>query len=808
MFSKGSLFKQVIVLALVLSLVSIPFTGKTSADSEDLVIELDGPPVHVFSYSTKYGGQGLKVYIPDSYAGDKIQFSTRSGRHYFYLGYDDPYTGEFTVRSWDCFMSDSLEVPVIPGQWAYLNVAVCGDYVKRGGSPSDVEVRVESILAEPEPEPSPTPATDTIEVSFIIENIHSSPIAVDVYADSSDLDRTVTVYGNSYEIFSLDFAEPGFHFALFGWANPVTGQAEDYDWIYYNLTQDTLVEITIPESIPAASTPSPTYKPTPIPETSPSPTPTPYSSPGAPTETAEIIDNFAEVVGEFPLLFSDGDDSTYVRGGILAGDYDAKFKLEAQHTEPLRFTTRVKCIAGGCGGEEVCGYRFYAKNVQTGEFDRIGGIPWDPPGIHQYEFTLEKADRYLQDGNVEFWFSFHCNMDGYVTELTQIKSSSGTEPTPTTPAPPTPPEPSPTTPLPTPSPETIPPSTEVVEGMLEAEEDLYLAMRELVVTDPDGYIATYSKFYADIIIDYYQCHQAKGWLGLWGNNESDVADTPEAVWDMFVGQLWGTTREAMNRFGLEIPPQIDAYLGPDMFDSFMKRAADIEKGAMNEFLEQGALSYGLWVACYAGARWVVYSDDLAHLASEHDVFRNYWLARDDIELSAAFGGDENVYRFIEILEASATRFRDKSLKEYSFKSDSALLGDSPTGQVARATWEFAQGIDSWDSRGQWICKREINKLPRSLMGSSYFKSCKSVWSAIDIIGKAIPYGGQVSKVVDDIGFTGGYLATLILAHSAMQQDIGAMTGILSELNLYSQQSGNDPGRFANFVDTYFGIEGV
>jgi len=338
-------------------------------------------------------------------------------------------------------MSDSLEVTVIPGQWAYLNVAVCGDYVKGGGSPGDVEVWAESILPEPTTQPSPTLVVDAIEVAVMIENVHSSPIAVDVYADSSDLDRKVTVYGNSYEIFNLSFAEPGFHFVLFGWTNPLTGQEESHDWIRYDLTDDEFIEVKVPKVIPISPKPSPTPTPT------PSPSPTIQPSPTADNDAGEITDGFANVVGDFPMLFSDGSDSTYVRGGILAGDYDAKFTMEVEQVPELKFLTRVKCIAGGCGDEEVCGYRFYARNWQIGEFDRIDGVPWEAPGIHEYELVVGDSDVYSQNGVAEFWFSFHCNMDGYVTEFYQITDDVQPSPIPTKTE-----EPSPT---PTPSPSEV-----------------------------------------------------------------------------------------------------------------------------------------------------------------------------------------------------------------------------------------------------------------------------------------------------------------------------------------------------------------
>lgn len=372
----------------------------------------------------------------------------------------------------------------------------------------------------------------------------------------------------------------------------------------------------------------------------------------------------------------------------------------------------------------------------------------------------------------------------------------------------------PVEPEPSPEPEPSAPPSEpepkstvgqvMVHNVLAAETELYNVMKNLVAVDIDGYIATYSKFFADIMIDYYNQYKTKGkWFGGGGGAGDDEEESLEAVWELFVNQVWSSTKEAMSRAGLEVPPAIDAYLGPDAIEFAMKRAAGIESGTHNEFLKGQAVKYGVWLTCYASMRWGVYAESLGELEREHLAFQEYWRDKNDNNLVEAFGTSQGVIKFIEILEKWAQRFQEKSLKEYAFKSDSVFLADSPTGQVARAAWEFAQGIDSYDSRGQWVGKREINKLPRSLIGVNYFKSCKSVWSVIDVIGKAIPAGDKISRVVDDIGFTGGYVATLILSHFAMEQDIANMSDILSELYQFSEMSVENPGQFAQFVDGYY-----
>ena len=137
---------------------------------------------------------------------------------------------------------------------------------------------------------------------------------------------------------------------------------------------------------------------------------------------AGISDDFAQVKGSFPALFSDGKDSTYVRGGNRGGsdDWDAKFSMKVKEADDLKFRVRVNCLTGGCGGKTVCGFQFFARNRSTGEYDRFDGAPWEAPGFHEYEITLEDASNYIKDGEVEFHFSFQCNMDGYVTEFRQI----------------------------------------------------------------------------------------------------------------------------------------------------------------------------------------------------------------------------------------------------------------------------------------------------------------------------------------------------------------------------------------------------
>lgn len=372
------------------------------------------------------------------------------------------------------------------------------------------------------------------------------------------------------------------------------------------------------------------------------------------------------------------------------------------------------------------------------------------------------------------------------------------------------PSPEPKPPAPPPEPEQKPTAGQVmVQRVLAAETELYNVMWNLVVVDADGYIATYSKFFADIMIDYYHQYKTKGkWFGGSGSDGGDEEDSLEAVWELFVNQVWSSTKEAMSRVGLEVPPAIDAYLGPDAIEFAMKKAAGIENRTRNEFLKEQAVKYGVWLTCYASMRWGVYAESLGELEREHLAFQKYWQDKSDDDLTEAFGTSQDVIKFIEILERWARRFQEKSIKEYAFKSDSVFLADSPTGQVARATWEFAQGIDSYDSRGQWVGKREINKLPRSLIGVNYFKSCKSVWSVIELIGKAIPAGDKISTVVDDIGFTGGYVATLVLSHLAMEQDIANMSRILNELHEFSEMSAENPGQFAQFVDGYYASDNL
>lgn len=148
--------------------------------------------------------------------------------------------------------------------------------------------------------------------------------------------------------------------------------------------------------------------------------PTPTSTPT--TVTAKLTDDFAEVKGDFPALFSDNDDSTYVRGGLDAPnrDYEAKFTMNVQETDTLKFNAKVNCLSGHCGGKTKCGFLFFAKNHETGEYDQFSGAPWDPPGIHEYVLTLEDASKYIRNGEVDFFFSFHCNMDGYVMEFKQM----------------------------------------------------------------------------------------------------------------------------------------------------------------------------------------------------------------------------------------------------------------------------------------------------------------------------------------------------------------------------------------------------
>ena len=154
----------------------------------------------------------------------------------------------------------------------------------------------------------------------------------------------------------------------------------------------------------------------------PTPTTAPTTAPSTTTGTAKLTDDFAEVKGNFPALLSDNDDSTYVRGGLGAptSDYEAKFTMEVQETDTLKFNAKVNCLSGHCGGKTVCGFLFFAKNHETGEYDKFSGAPWDPPGIHEYELTLEDASKYIRNGEVDFFFSFHCNMDGYVMEFKQI----------------------------------------------------------------------------------------------------------------------------------------------------------------------------------------------------------------------------------------------------------------------------------------------------------------------------------------------------------------------------------------------------
>jgi len=138
------------------------------------------------------------------------------------------------------------------------------------------------------------------------------------------------------------------------------------------------------------------------------------------SQTGEITDDFAEVAGQFPQLLSDGDDATYVRGGIIAGDWVAKFTLSVEQSSQLAFLVRVNCISAGCNGSEVCGFIFMIKNQTTGMFEKLEGAPWEEPGIHEYQLYIENPVAYIENDMAEFKFSFECNMDGYVTEFRQI----------------------------------------------------------------------------------------------------------------------------------------------------------------------------------------------------------------------------------------------------------------------------------------------------------------------------------------------------------------------------------------------------
>jgi hypothetical protein len=152
--------------------------------------------------------------------------------------------------------------------------------------------------------------------------------------------------------------------------------------------------------------------------------PPPDRTTSPPTKTsgygATLIDEFAAMKGTFPQLFSDGSDSTYVGGGIYAGDWDGKFLLPVKDTDVIKFRARVECFKGSCGGKDVCGFCFHAKNEKTGKYDLLSSAPWDPPGIHEYTLVINNPDDYIQNGRVEFWISLQCNMDGRVMEFYQI----------------------------------------------------------------------------------------------------------------------------------------------------------------------------------------------------------------------------------------------------------------------------------------------------------------------------------------------------------------------------------------------------
>lgn len=336
----------------------------------------------------------------------------------------------------------------------------------------------------------------------------------------------------------------------------------------------------------------------------------------------------------------------------------------------------------------------------------------------------------------------------------------------------------------------------LVQRVLDAEMELYDSMWDLVVLDRDGYIFTYSESFADIILNT---------TGIGQEDELDE-DSLEYIWALFIDQVWCSTASAMSAAGLEVPPEISSFFGSDIVDITLKHATDIEGETAKQFLDEEKAKYVMWGSCYIGLRTLVYSDDLEALTKEHQTFQTCWKDKTDDQLIAAFGTRDNVDKFITILDGRSQRFEDEGLKEYQFKSD--LLGESAEGQVTRATWEASQGIDSYDSRTQLIGRRVINKFPRAMMGVNYFRSSKSIWDVIDVIGKAVPGGSEVSLLVNDVGFNGGCLATIVLAHMAMEQDIDQMSDILEELNFFSDWSTENPGEFAIFVDEYYGQRGV
>ncbi len=210
---------------------------------------------------------------------------------------------------------------------------------------------------------------------------------------------------------------------------------------------------------------------------------------------------------------------------------------------------------------------------------------------------------------------------------------------------------------------------ELISNVLAAETSLYDPMWDLVVVDPGGYIPTYAKSFADIMIDYYEAYKAKGnFLGGVSSGSKGAKDF-QVIWDIFIDQLWSSSKEAMNSVGLEIPPALDAYLGPDALEFALKKEAGIETETTSQFLKKEAVKYGLWLTSYAGMRWSIYSENLQELSSEHTVFQEYWHDKYDEDLINAFGSTQNVEKFIDVLEGWADKFQTPSIKGYAFKSD-------------------------------------------------------------------------------------------------------------------------------------------
>jgi hypothetical protein len=132
-----------------------------------------------------------------------------------------------------------------------------------------------------------------------------------------------------------------------------------------------------------------------------------------------ITDDFGDIEGNFPDLFSDNDDNTYVLGGLGASgwDSDGKFKLYVGDAKSLSIRAKVDCFSGGCGSHSGCVYYYKFYNKITGIYDVIKS-QWIDIGVDEIDFQVQAAEQYIDSNNfLQILISFECNMDGKVLEF-------------------------------------------------------------------------------------------------------------------------------------------------------------------------------------------------------------------------------------------------------------------------------------------------------------------------------------------------------------------------------------------------------